>query len=180
MTAVLAPTPQLRAPLRPQRASPLLLSYAWYAPSLSTYDMFAARDRRVLLNARDPVVSGSPTLFNRFRRLVNEKRPIGPSARCPDADRPGGRTARAILSKFRRGGLEFTSFANPRRPMTRLFGNPHRCARHPPSTGGRFSWRDALTPRQSERWAYPLQTCQSRAVIRPGIHVRHACRLSLA
>src|SRR5262244_4162889 len=89
MTAVLAPTPQLRAPLRPQRASPLLLSYAWYAPSLSTYDMFAARDRRVLLNARDPVVSGSATLFNRFRRLVNEKRPIGVrrAIRCGAASR---------------------------------------------------------------------------------------------
>src|SRR5215472_2455907 len=112
MTAVLAPTPQLRAPLRPQRASPLLLSYAWYAPSLSTYDMFAARDRRVLLNARDPVVSGSPTLFNRFRRLVNEKRPIGPSARCPDANRPGGRTARAHSLKIQAWRIELTSFDN--------------------------------------------------------------------
>src|SRR5215468_2886401 len=113
MTAVLAPTPQSRAPLRPQRASPLLLSYAWYAPSLSTYDMFAARDRRVLLNARDPVVSGSPTLFNRFRRRVNEKRPRGPSPRCPDAEGRGGRTARPILTKFRSSELELTSLANP-------------------------------------------------------------------
>lgn len=105
MIAALAPTPQSQAPPRPRQASPLL-SYAWYAPSLSTYDTFAARDRRRLLDARDPVVSGSPTLFNRFRGLVNEKH-LRAGPRRPKAAAPRGQQAsvRPGIGLSSRGGL---------------------------------------------------------------------------
>ena len=52
-----------------------------------------------------PVVSGSATLFNRFRRLVNEKRPIGVrrAIRCGAASR--GASARADSRIFKHGGF---------------------------------------------------------------------------
>lgn len=173
MTAVLAPTPQSRAPLRPQRASPLLLSYAWYAPSLSTYDMFAARDRRVLLNARDPVVSGSPALFNRFRRLVNEKRPIGPSAGCPDANVWGPNGA-GPFSKFSWGRLEF----NPS-SRRRAFSGIRMGAQsaHLQLVDGFLE--GTQSPGKVNGGKSPPNTSEP-GVIRPGTPARHWCRLSLA
>ena len=137
-----------------------------------------ARDRRVLLDARGPVVSGSPTLFNRFRRLVNEKHPIaGPQA---------GFARPSTGAEPRRRILEDSSTMESRSPRKRHhpregdcpFGNPRGWAKPPnvqPVDGfltgrGRHLARGLST---GER-----QTCRSGAATRSGARVRRWFPLS--
>jgi hypothetical protein len=80
------------------------------------------RGRRVLLDARGPVVSGSPTLFNRFRRLVNEKHPIA----GPQPDSMGhrlGAERRILKIQARRSRGRRISVTTPERGGC-PFGNP--------------------------------------------------------
>jgi len=135
-----------------------------------------ARDRRVLLDARGPVVSGSPTLFNRFRRLVNEKHPIaGPQA---GFDRPSTGAER------RRRILEDSSTTESRSPRKRHhpregdcpFGNPRGWAKPPnvQPVDGFLTGRGRHLARGLSTGA--RQTCRSGAAA--GARVRRRLPLS--